>query len=892
MAGGVLLGLGVGVILPMILLRSRQPKPDVINTALVPLQPVPIEPSPSVPPYTLGQSSPIANMAPSNVGSGPTPPSALPPGPTAESDPNAANIQASSLSPVTRPAPTGPVTMPVAGIESFKPATPIEATPPVTVPATLPSGRPLPEPLIISPDTLTDARIGQSITDGVNFLLSRVDNSTHELRESRGSPPPAGGKPDPSALFGGRDALCVYALLQSGQAISDSRLGIKSPLMIGLIDQLKKLPDQTGPVTYARALRCTALALYHRQEDNAAIRLDFEWLLKAAKDGAYTYDIPDLSQEAADPKAARKRGRWDNSNSQYGLLGVWSAAEAGFAVPMTYWKEVEEHWTTNQMRNGQWGYVRPEYRDGRLSMTSAGIASLFVTHDWLVAPKFGNDVGRDPYSPALLKGLKWFEASDHSVDLSDSWQAGYTYYGIERVGLASGFKYFGSHDWYRELARQILAAQNPDGSWGPQPLVDTAYSLLFLARGRHPILMNKLRFDGFWANRPRDLANLSKYVSEQIEQPVNWQVVPISHDWTDWTDCPILYLASHEAPVLADRDYDNIRSFIQSGGLLFTQADGGDPKFNNFVRQMSSKLFPAYEMADLPLNHPLYSVLFRMSAKPRLQVVSNGARLLIVHSPNDLARAWQLRQDQLQKTPFEFGLNLFEYASGKHDLRNRLETNIIPARRGTPSCMVSVARLRYAGNWDPEPYAWTRFSRWFQTQTGYGIDLKTVDMSQLTPQTKSIAILTGTAAYSPKPEEATAIKKYVEAGGVLFVDLAGGAGVFEEFMRTKLFAEAFPNGFLMTLPSDHPLLNAGLPGMSDLTHPRLRAYALEQLGTAKNEFPSFFNAGRGHVIFTPHDITCGLLGTYTWGIVGYDPEYCENLMKNLLIWAVDGQKDE
>jgi len=145
--------------------------------------------------------------------------------------------------------------------------------------------------------------------------------------------------------------------------------------------------------------------------------------------------------------------------------------------------------------------------------------------------------------------------------------------------------------------------------------------------------MNKLRFDGFWANRPRDMANLSKYVSAEMEQPVNWQVVPISHDWTDWTDCPILYMASHKAPVLTDRDYDNIRSFIQSGGMLYTQADGGELAFSHFVEQMSAKLFPAYEMADLPLNHPLYSVLFHESAKPRLRVLSNGARLLIVHSP-------------------------------------------------------------------------------------------------------------------------------------------------------------------------------------------------------------------------------------------------------------------
>ena len=123
----------------------------------------------------------------------------------------------------------------------------------------------------------------------------------------------------------------------------------------------------------------------------------------------------------------------------------------------------------------------------------------------------------------------------------------YNLYGLERAALASGFKYFGSHDWYRELATGALRQQHTDGSWQEEdPIVDTAFTLLFLSRGRHPILMNKLRFEGSWSNRPRDLANLTVYASNELERPFNWQVVSLNSDWTDWTDSPILYVASHE----------------------------------------------------------------------------------------------------------------------------------------------------------------------------------------------------------------------------------------------------------------------------------------------------------------------------------------------------------
>jgi hypothetical protein len=871
LAGGLVIGLCAGIIVAIALLRPQSPVASTRDSQLAQAEP---KPPPAMPPISPAPSEPVGSAPPADS-SAPSPQDSVNTGAVAvNAQPRSASLAPNSFG--TPLAPSFPA----------KPSKPKDLHPDL-------SARPAPQPIPPNTDILTDERIGRAITDGVAYLTARFDSNTHELKQNRVEFEAfGGGKPDQGAFYGGLDALCVYALLQSGQAIPDKQLSIKSPYMLALLDQMKKLPDQSGPATYARAIRSTALALYNRPEDKAAIRIDLEWLLKNNQGGAYTYDKADPTLRRLRQFGPRTFGEWDNSNSQYGLLGVWSASEAGMEIPTNYWKQVDDHWTKSQMPNGQWGYEGPEFGSGRLSMTCAGIASLFVTHDALVAPKFGYDVGRDPFSPALLNGLKWLETADHSVDLSVSQFVGYTLYGVERVGLASGFKYFGSHDWYRELAQQMIAKQNPDGSWGSQPLIDTPYVLLFLARGRHPILMNKLRFDGYWANRPRDLANLSQYVSAEMEQPVNWQIVPLSHDWTDWTDCPILYMASHKAPNLADADYDNIRNFIQSGGLLFTQADGDDPEFNAFVKQMATKLFPKYEMTELPPDHPLFSVLFREGVKPKLLGVSNGARLLIVHSSVDLAKAWQLRQSKTQKMPFEFGLNLFVYASGKHELRNRLQTNIIPVPSGTPDYTIPVARLQYAGNWDPEPYAWTRFSRWFQTQTGYGVNLQTVNMSDLTPQTAPIAILTGTAAYIPTPAEITAIKKYVEAGGVLFVDLAGGFGVFEESARLKLFSKAFPNDFLQLLPFDHPLLNAGAPGMSDLSHPRLSAFAMDKLGEDKGEFPSFLTAGRGHVIFTPMDMTCGLLGTYSWGILGYDPDYAQNFMKNMLLWTADGQKDE
>src|SRR5213079_974372 len=55
---------------------------------------------------------------------------------------------------------------------------------------------------------------------------------------------------------------------------------------------------------------------------------------------------------------------WDNSNSQFGLLGVWSGAECGIEVPQQYWQQVQKHWIDCQLDSGQWSYSALQMNPG------------------------------------------------------------------------------------------------------------------------------------------------------------------------------------------------------------------------------------------------------------------------------------------------------------------------------------------------------------------------------------------------------------------------------------------------------------------------------------------------------------------------------------------------
>jgi hypothetical protein len=783
------------------------------------------------------------------------------PGAEAQSRPSEPSTEESAPIPAIAPA-----TEPSSSLES-----PSGESPPAAAPILPPHPPVQPETVEIS--GLTDEQIGAAIEKGTDFLLGKF---------ASGQLPPDLD----TEHHDGLDSLAVYALMQSELATGDKRLDIHGEFMRTAIDTMKRLPMSDKYQTYGRAIRATALALYNRPEDQSALRDDAQWLLHAQYGGAYTY---------TDEFPRGEGFYWDNSNSQYGLLGVWSAAEAGVTVPVDFWQEVQDHWTRDQMSDGQWRY-RNDEPDPRRSMTLAGVASLFVTQDYLDTQQWGDQVGRPPFSPALARGLGWLEQGDNSyVDPAGpegEWPY-YTLYGLERVGLASGFKYFGSHDWYRQIAAALVTAQQKDGSWGSQDsamsVVDTSYALLFLARGRHPLTMNKLRFTGDWANRPRDLANLTKFASEELERPLNWQVVPLDHNWTDWTDSPILYLASDRDPGLTDEDRAKILQFIQNGGMLLTQSDGGSDEFTKFAHDLGSRLFPQYSWTNLPADHPIWNVSYRIIDPPPTEVITNGSRILMMHWPKDVTHFWQLREDKTFPMTFQLGVNVILYAAGKSDLLNRLQSQEIPVASKPAAASIRVARLKYDGNWDPEPAAWPRAQRWFRQQTGLDISLETEGFEDLPASDPPLAHLTGTAAVKFTDAQVDAVRKYVQGGGVLLIDPCGTPGDFLQSV-SDLLLRAFPNDSPQTIAASSPLLTASSDGMRDISAIHLREF-VRTLPQGTQTRPWILKSGRGHVILLPLDLTSGLLGTMAWGIAGYDPAYALAFLQNVVLWTWDGAKD-
>jgi hypothetical protein len=163
----------------------------------------------------------------------------------------------------------------------------------------------------------------------------------------------------------------------------------------------------------------------------------------------------------------------------------------GIELPNSYWEITDKFWRLTQKADGIWPYASDPgvvVKEEHPALSVAGIASLYVSQEFVDTQ------------------LRSIPKPDKNIDLGLAWlnknfkagtQALYYMYGVERVGLSSGLKFFGTTDWYKEGAAAMLQYQNADGVFdgkftGAEPVVSTAYGLLFLARGRNPIVFNKL----------------------------------------------------------------------------------------------------------------------------------------------------------------------------------------------------------------------------------------------------------------------------------------------------------------------------------------------------------------------------------------------------------------
>jgi hypothetical protein len=595
----------------------------------------------------------------------------------------------------------------------------------------------------------TATQIDSSVERAVNYLYS-VQDQKDGLWEVAKPTQAAGYFSKDGMHYGGLTAVATYALLDAGESP-------QSPKLLKAIQFLKGLETKDVYVLGVRAQVWTflpknemTLALIAR--DTGKIAQSMETSGVAAGMFHYAKGYPHVWVRP-----------YDHSISQYGVLGLWAGAQNGIEVPDAVWNLMNKAWRAQQSASGGWPYIpgAPNYGEGEdtISMTCAGVASLLIISDYVNA-----SVSAAHDDPNIDKGLQWL-ADNFKQHFENPAQYGrdgmvryYSLYGIERIGVAGGYKYFGNINWFSYGSDFLLHTQNPNGSWGGggdiygnniANIPDTCFGILFFIHGRAPVVMNKLSYTStqsketfIWNERPRDVANLVRWVGKEVEAPLNWHVVTLDAPLPELHDAHILYLSGDKPLDFSDADVAKLRQFVQEGGMILANANSASPGFVTSARTLAEKMFPNYEFRELPAKHPIYvNQQFprdTFKTKPSVLGQSNGVRELFLIIPDgDASKAWQthathsdlfpLGSDIIQYAMDRKGLN--EGTTLRHYVRDPLAVeNIVPDSNIKATRSFSLARLSYEGNWDPEPAGWSRLAAILHNQFKLDIKPQTVKL--------------------------------------------------------------------------------------------------------------------------------------------------------------------
>ena len=746
---------------------------------------------------------------------------------------------------------------------------------------------------------VTREEVERSIRDGVRYLKEQQnkDGSWNDLDEKTRT---------------GMTSLVTLALLTAGEKP-------KSTEIHKALEFLRKFgPEELGS-TYAIGLQTMVYAAAQPELDQLRIAANVNWLEQAQIQKHDRVPWPG-SWSYSDTKRPQPG---DNSNSQYALLGLHAASEVGVPVNPKVWLLAREYWESGQRRDGSWAYT-PEKGIATASMTCAGISSLVISglrryegQEFVQRGEIHN-CGKGGVNRNLQAGINWL--AEHfqvgqNLGAGPLWKF-YYLYGLERAGRLTGMRFFGNHDWYRLGAEELVHSHGQNqfsGFWEGNMIernrvLTTSFALLFLAKGRAPVLINKLRHGPRedvanrlrepsardWNNDPDDVRNIVNVVSRDWKSLLTWQVVdPGIATVPELLQAPILFFNGHRAPEFTAIARRNLREYVEEGGFLFADACCGSPEFDRGFKLLMKEVFPEeeYKLRPLSEDHPVWRAkhLLNPDVHP-LWGIEHGCRTVVIYSPWDLSCFWNQAEHSAAEPmvikSIKVGQNVIDYATGREMPADKLTVREVRGKAEAPKRdALRIAKLKHAGDWNIAPQAIPNLMDALRKPPySFNVVLKQKDLfpGDLDLKYYPLIYIHGRAALSFGREDLDALRRHLDPGaGTIFADAACGAPAFDAAFR-RFVAELLPNNPLVPIPHEDELFTTAV-GV-DLS----KVQYTKGAGGGQN-FPQLEGVKiNDHwvIIYSKYDIGCALERHTGIECKGYTYESAVRIAGNIVIYSM------
>jgi len=747
----------------------------------------------------------------------------------------------------------------------------------------------------------TPAQVQTGIDRSVSFLLNLQGND--------------GGWPEMAIYPKGVSCLVVLALLNAG-------LEPDSP---AVSRGLAYISDQELEKTYTTSLQTMALCVANPNRYASQLQRNAEWLIEIqSDDGGWGYG--EKFGTASDP-----------SNSQFALLALHEAQRVGVEIAQdslqTCFDKARGYWLQLQNRDGSYSYDRSSGGSG--SMTSAGVASLMIvgTQPDQLQAKVGQSIqccgNVNQNLQRIEDSLTWL---GHNFSVMTNPRGNnhhylYYMYALERVGRLSGRRYFSDPrgrqiDWYREGAEALLKKQQESGSFGTTSYgnesSEVALALLFLAKGKRQVVINRLEYGSplDWNQHPLAVQHLTAYTEQAWKRDLSWQVVRLGAARVeDLLEAPVLFLSGPHAPNFSKEDKYLLKRYVEQGGFLFAEACNGDGcqgvEFEEYFQQLVVELFEA-PLEKLPPEHPIWFAQARVDPKdlPQgawLYGVQTCCRLGVVYSPYSLSCRWELnlpygnRPEYLESvqgdldTATKIGLNVLTYATGK-ELKEKLDTvsvlEEVTQATSTDRGLFLLPILTHNAGADDAPKAVKTLIEWLNQENPFQMssEKRNIAISSEELQKYPVVFMHGRGTLELTERQRDALRRHFQVGGFVFCNAICADQQFADSFRSEM--QTILGQSLNLLDVQHPLLTPRYNGFDvrqlSVIDPALGGGG-ELVASTRKIAPVIeagYVDGRMVVAFSPLDISCALESRHSLQCKGYLREDAARLGINIILFAL------
>jgi hypothetical protein len=563
--------------------------------------------------------------------------------------------------------------------------------------------------------------------------------------------------------------------------------------------------------------------------------------------------------------------------------------------------------------------------------------------EYLALDKGGREVS---LNDVLRKGMNWI-GNNFSFDKApEAKSTYYNVYGIERVGRLSGQRFIGKFDWYREGCEWLVAEQKKtDGSWQQNGGVDvdqvnviaTSFALLFLSKGRTPILISKLAHGDHvirngileekgeragivgWNRKHNDARHMTEFASRELFKglPLGWQVYDprrkpfpnqqaVLEEVGVLVQSPILYLNGHTAPQLTGEQEQLFKKYVEEGGFVIAEACCGSREFAAGFRALMKKLFPANELKPMAPEHAIWRAHFAVPPTEfsQLEVLDRGCRTVVVFSPEPLAGYWEEsrfmpdREAKIAKNrgeeAFRLSANIIAYATGKEPPKQRLSSRKIAdtstSQKSPPRGFIKPVQIKLPET-EPAPAAMRNLMAYLRDIARLDVVL---DKESLTPGNDDLfqfkfMYMHGRKSFAFDDFEIENLRANLQSGGLLLADACCGKPEFDKSFR-ELITKLFPERKLEAIPTDDLLYSARLNGTAITTVKRREKTTGAQADAGYEDLPPALEGikidGRWVVIYSKFDLGCALEGHKSSDCLGHTPESAQRIAAAAVLYSL------